>query len=89
MTEGDEALAQAERDEEWAFLVLVVWLLLLAFIVVVLVFSPWPWGAVVGLLAWTWGARGVFKDFSTSVERTQALRDVGDESGGRSRANVR
>ena len=67
-------LAQAERDEEWALLVLVGWIALLAFILVILVSSPWPWGAALGLLVWAAGAQGVFQDFSASVERTRALR---------------
>jgi hypothetical protein len=74
-------LAQAERDEEWALLVVLAWISLLAVILVVLVLSPWPWGAAAGLVVWGLGARGVFKDFSMSVERTKALRRQVGEMG--------
>lgn len=67
-------LAQAERDEEWALWVLLGWLALLLFIVFVLLFSPVPWGAVIGLVVWALGFGGVWRDFSAAVGRTRTLR---------------
>lgn len=67
-------LAQARRDEEWALLVFLAWGALLVFILVVLLFSPVPWGAVVGLLVWALGVRGVVEDLSAAVRRTKELR---------------
>ena len=80
MTEGEATsslegeLAQAERDEEWALLRLVGWVVLLLFIVAVLALSPWPWGALVGLVFWALGARGVYRSFSGAVLTTRELR---------------
>ncbi len=67
-------LAQAERDEEWALVRLVVWLALLLFIGAVLLMSPWPWGAAIGLVFWLLGARGVYTSFTEATARTAALR---------------
>jgi hypothetical protein len=50
------------------------WLALLAFIVAVLLFSPVPWGALIGLVVWALGARGVFRDLSAAAARTRELR---------------
>jgi hypothetical protein len=84
MTEGDTPgqdaaslgarLAQAERDEEWALIRVGGWAVLLVFIVSVLFLSPWPWGALVGLVFWALGARGVYASFSAATERTRRLR---------------
>jgi len=67
-------LAEAERDEEWALIRLGGWGVLLVFIVVVLVLSPWPWDALVGLVFWGLGARGVYQSFSAAVGRSRQLR---------------
>ena len=73
------ALAAGERDEEWAFLRLLAWLGLLAFVLFVLVFSPVPWGALLGLVLWALGARSVYVSFSEAVERTRTLKARIDE----------
>jgi hypothetical protein len=67
-------LAQAERDEEWALVRIGVWLALLLFIGAVLLMSPWPWGAAIGLVFWFLGARGVYASFTEATARTAALR---------------
>lgn len=69
-----EQLDQSERDEEWALIVFIGWLILLALIVTVLLFSPVPWGALVGLVFWVWGARGVYRSFTQAVAHTAELR---------------
>ena len=51
------------------------WVALLVVIVVVLLVSPWPWGALVGLLFWVLGFRGVLHDLSQAVGRTKELRE--------------
>ena len=76
----EEELAQAERDEEWALLVLLAWLALLVFIVVVLLLSPVPWGALVGLIFWAWAARSVYRRFSDAVARTAELRESSEDT---------
>ena len=80
-TSGLEAeLAQAKRDEEWALIRLIGWLGLLAFIVVVLLLSPWPWGALVGLAFWLLGFRGVYASFSAAVTRARELQQQAGQS---------
>ena len=67
-------LAQAERDEEWALIRLGAWVVLLAFILAVLLLSPWPWGAVVGLVFWLLGAKAVYASFTEATRRSASLR---------------
>lgn len=55
-------------------MVVLGWLALLVFIVAVLLFSPVPWGAAVGLAVWALGVRGVFRDLSVAVAHTKELR---------------
>ena len=65
-------------------MVVLGWLVLLVFIVAVLLFSPVPWGALVGLAVWALGARGVFRDLSAAIERTKEIHrrmDVVEGSG--------
>ncbi|MGD8280759.1 MAG: hypothetical protein PVJ80_13045 [Gemmatimonadota bacterium] len=50
------------------------WLVLLAFIVGVLLFSPVPWGAWIGLVVWALGVRSVFRDLYAAAARTRELR---------------
>lgn len=66
-------MEQARRDEEWALIRVGGWAVLLVFIVAVLLVSPWPWGAWVGLAFWVLGARGVLRAFSAAVARTKEL----------------
>lgn len=79
-TELRTELAQAERDEEWALVVVLGWLALLAFIVAVLLFSPVPWGALIGLAVWALGVRGVFRDLALAIARTRELRQRMEEA---------
>jgi hypothetical protein len=68
------ALAQAKRDEEWALVVVLSWIALLLFIVFVLVVSPVPWGALLGLVVWSLGVRNVYSGFTATVARTRELK---------------